>query len=135
MLLSAMYPRGSSSICLQPPRICIEIDSVELPPDFDESAEQFDISLDSGATLSVLADLARFERTKDKLLCKGSFTLANGSVTPFEPGNDLTRVTFGLLNFPAFLGEEYQPPKDIEEFEKGYQRRDFLILEASPLGD
>ena len=114
------------------PRICIEIDSVELPPDFDESAEQFDILLDSGATLSVLADLARFERTKDKLLCKGSFTLANGSVTPFEPGNDLTRVTFGLLNFPAFLGEEYQPPKTIEEFEKGYQRRDFVILEASP---
>ena len=114
------------------PRICIEIGSVELSPDFDESAEQFDISLDSGATLCVLPDLARFERTKDKLLCKGSFTLANGSVTPFEPGNDLTRVTFGILNFPAFLGEEYQPPKTIEEFGKGYQRRDFVILEASP---
>ena len=114
------------------PRICIEIDSVVLPPDFHESAEQFDISLDSGATFSVLPDLARFERTKDKLLCKGFFTLADRSGTPFEPGNGLIRVTFGLLNFPAFLGEEYQPPKTIEEFKKGYQRRDFVILEASP---
>ena len=54
------------------PRISIEIDSVQLPSDFDESAGAFDISLDSGATFSVRPDLVRFERTKDKLLCKGS---------------------------------------------------------------
>ena len=114
------------------PRICIEIDSVELPSDFDESAGAFDISLDSGATFSVRPDLVTFERTKDKLLCKGSFTLANGSVTPIQPGDELAEVQFGLLNFPAFLGEEYQPPKTIEEFKKGYQRRDFVKLEASP---
>ena len=114
------------------PRICIEIDSVELPSDFDESAGAFDISLGSGATFSVRPDLVRFERTKDKLLCKGSFTLANGSVTPMQPVDELTEVQFGLLNFPAFLGEEYQPPKTIEEFKRGYQRRDFVKLEASP---
>ena len=114
------------------PRICIEIDSVQLPSEFDESAGAFDISLDSGATFSVRPDLVRFERTKDKLLCKGSFTLANGSVTPKQPVDELTEVRFGLLNFPAFLGEEYQPPKTIEEFKKGYQRRDFVKLEASP---
>ena len=113
------------------PRICIEIDSVQLPSDFDESAGAFDISLDSGATFSVRPDLVRFERTKDKLLCKGSFTLANGSVTPIQPVDELTEVQFGLLNFPAFLGEEYQPPKTIEEFKKGYQRRDFIKLQAS----
>ena len=114
------------------PRICIEIDSVELPSDFDESAGAFDVSLGSGATFSVGLDLVRFERTKDKLLCKGSFTLANGSVTPIQPVDELTEVQFGLLNFPAFLGEEYQPPKTIEEFKRGYQRRDFVKLEASP---
>ena len=114
------------------PRICIEIDSVELPSDFDESAGAFDVSLGSGATFSVRPDLVRFERTKDKLLCKGSFTLANGSVTPMQPVDELTEVQFGLLNFPAFLGEEYQPPKTIEEFKRGYQRRDFVKLEASP---
>ena len=114
------------------PRICIEIDSVQLPSDFNESAGAFDISLDSGATFSVRPDLVRFERTKDKLLCKGSFTLANGSVTPIQPVDELTEVQFGLLNFPAFLGEEYQPPKTIEEFKRGYQRRDFVKLEASP---
>ena len=114
------------------PRICIEIDSVQLPSDFDESAGAFDISLDSGATFSVRPDLVRFERIKDKLLCKGSFTLANGSVTPIQPVDELTEVQFGLLNFPAFLGEEYQPPKTIEEFKRGYQRRDFVKLEASP---
>ena len=114
------------------PRICIEIDSVQLPSDFDESAGAFDISLDSGATFSVRPDLVRFERTKDKLLCKGSFTLANGSVTPIQPVDELTEVQFGLLNFPAFLGEEYQPPKTIEEFKRGYQRRDFVKLGASP---
>ena len=113
------------------PRICIEIDSVQLPSDFDESAGAFDISLDSGATFSVRPDLVRFERPKDKLLCKGSFTLANGSVTPIQPVDELTEVQFGLLNFPAFLGEEYQPPKTIEEFKKGYQRRDFIKLQAS----
>ena len=113
------------------PRIGIEIDSVQLPPDFDESAGAFDISLDSGATFSVRPDLVRFERTKDKLLCKGSFTLVNGSVTPIQPVDELTEVQFGLLNFPAFLGEEYQPPKTIEEFRRGYQRRDFVKLEAS----
>ncbi len=114
------------------PRICIEIDSVQLPSDFDESAGAFDISLDSGATFSVRPDLVRFERTKDKLLCKGSFTLANGSVTPIQPVDELTEVQFGLLNFPAFRGEEYQPPKTIEEFKRGYQRRDVVKLEASP---
>ena len=114
------------------PRICIEIDSVQLPSDFDESPGAFDISLDSGATFSVRPDLVRFERTNDKLLCKGSFTLANGSVTPIQPVDELTEVQFGLLNFPAFLGEEYQPPKTIEEFKRGYQRRDFVKLEASP---
>ena len=113
------------------PRICIEIDSVQLPTDFDESAGAFDISLDSSAIVSVRPDTVRFERTKDKLLCKGSFTLANRSVTPIQPGDDLTEVQFGLLNFPAFLGEEYQPPKTIEEFKKGYQRRDFVKLQAS----
>ena len=113
------------------PRICIEIDSVQLPSDFDESAGAFDISLDSGATFSVRPDLVRFERTKDKLLCKGSFTLANGSVTPIQPVDELTEVQFGLLNFLAFLGEEYQPPKTIEEFKKGYQRRDLIKLQAS----
>ena len=113
------------------PRICLEIDSVQLPSDFDESAGAFDISLDSGATFSVRTDLVRFERTKDKLLCKGSFTLANGSVTPVQPVDKLTEVQFGLLNFPAFLGEEYQPPKTIEEFKRGYQRRDFIKLQAS----
>ena len=113
------------------PRICIEIDSVQLPSDFDESAGAFDISLDSGATFSVRPDLVRFERTKDKLLCKGSFTLANGSVTPIQPVDELTEVQFGLLNFPAFLGEDYQPPKTIEEFKKGYQRCDFIKLQAS----
>ena len=113
------------------PRICIEIDNVQLPSDFDELAGAFDISLDSGATFSVRPDLVRFERTKDKLLCKGSFTLANGSVTPIQPVDELTEVQFGLLNFPAFLGEEYQPPKTIEEFKKGYQRRDFIKLQAS----
>ena len=114
------------------PRICIEIDSVQLPSDFDESVGAFDFSLDSGATFSVCPDLGRFERTKDKLLCKGSFTLANGSVTPMQPLDELTEVQFGLLNFPAFLGEEYQPPKTIEEFKRGYQRRDSVRLEASP---
>ena len=114
------------------PRIGIEIDSVQLPSDFDESAGAFDVSLDSGATFSVCPDLVRFERIKDKLLCKGSFTLANGSVTPMQPADELTEVKFGLLNFPAFLGEEYQPPKTIEEFRKGYQRRDCIKLEASP---
>ena len=114
------------------PRICIEIDSVQLPSEFDESAGAFDISLDSGATFSVRPDLVRFERTKDKLLCKGSFTLANGSVTPIQPVDELTEIQFGLLNFPAFLGEEYQPPKTIEEFKRGYQRRAFVKLEASP---
>ena len=114
------------------PRICIEIDSVQLQSDFDESAGAFDISLDSGATFSVRPDLVRFERIKDKLLCKGSFTLANGSVTPIQPVDELTEVQFGLLNFPAFLGEEYQPPKTIEEFKRGYQRRDFVKLEAWP---
>ena len=79
------------------PRICIEIDSVQLPSDFDESAGAFDISLDSGATFSVRPDLVRFERTKDKLLCKGSFTLVNGSVTPIQPVDELTEVQFGLL--------------------------------------
>ena len=113
------------------PRICIEIDSVQLPSDFDEWSGAFDISLDSGATFSVRPDLVRFERTKDKLLCKGSFTLANGPVTPIQPGDELTEVQFGLLNFPAFLGEEYQPPKTIEEFKKGYQRRDVIKLQAS----
>ena len=113
------------------PRICIEIDSVQLPSDFDESAGAFDISLDSGAIFSVRPDLVRFERIKDKLLCKGSFTLANGSVTPIQPVDGLIEVQFGLLNFPAFLGEEYQPPKTIEEFKKGYQRRDFIKLQAS----
>ena len=114
------------------PRICIEIDSVQLPSDFDESAGAFDISLDSGATFSVRPDHVRFERTKDKLFCKGSFTLASGSVTPIQPVDELTEVQFGLLNFPAFLGEEYQPPKTIEECKRGYQRRDFVKLEASP---
>ena len=114
------------------PRICIEIDSVQLPSDFDESAGAFDISLDSDATFSIHPDLVRFERTKDKLLCKGSFTVANGSVTPMQPVGELTEVQFSLLNFPAFLGEEYQPPKTIEEFRRGYQRRDFVKLEASP---
>ena len=113
------------------PRIRIEIDSVQLPSDFDESAGAFDISLDSGATFSVRPDLVTFERTKDKLLCKGSFTLANESVTPIQPGDELAEVQFGLLNFPAFSGEEYQPPKTIEEFRKGYQRRDFIKLQAS----
>ena len=42
------------------PRICIEIDSVQLPSDFDESAGAFDISLDSGVTFSVRPDLVRF---------------------------------------------------------------------------
>ena len=49
-----------------------------------------------------------------------------------QPVGELTEVQFGLLNFPAFLGEEYQPPKTIEEFRRGYQRRDFVKLEASP---
>ena len=114
------------------PRICIDIDGVELPSDFDESAGTFDFSLDSGATFSVRPDLGRFERAKDKLLCGGSFTLANGSVTPMRPADKLTEVQFGILNFPAFLGEEYQPPKTIEEFKMGYQRRDIVKLEASP---
>ncbi len=114
------------------PRICIEIDSVQLPSEFDESAGTVDISLDSGATFSTHPDLVRFDRTKDELLCKGSFTVANGPVTPMQPVGELTEVQFGLLNFPAFLGEEYQPPKTIEEFRRGYQRRDFIKLEASP---
>ena len=114
------------------PRISIEIDSVQLPSDFDESAGVFDISLDSGVIFSVHPDLARFERTKDKLLCEGSFTLAKGSVTPMKSVDGLTEVQFGLLNFPSFLGNEYQPPKTIEEFRRGYQRRDFVRLEASP---
>ena len=113
------------------PRICIEIDSVQLPSDFDGLAGSFDISLDSGATFSVRPDLVRFERIKDKRLCKGSFTLANGSVTPIQPVDELTEVQFGLLNFPAFWGEEYQPPKTIEEFRNGYQSRDFVKLQAS----
>ena len=124
---------GQVMLHLSPtPRIGIEIDSVQLPSDFDELAGAFDISLDSAATFSVRPDLVRFERIKDKLLCKGSFTLANGSVTPIQPVDGLIEVQFGLLNFPAFLGEEYQPPKTIEEFKKGYQRRDFIKLEASP---
>ena len=114
------------------PRICIEIDSAQLPSDFNESAGAFEISLDSGATFSNHPDRVRFDRIKDKLLCKGSFTVANGSVTPMQPVGELTEVQFGLLNFPAFLGEDYQPPKTIEEFRRGYQRRDFVKLEASP---
>ena len=95
------------------PRICIEIDSVQLPSDFDESAGAFDISLDSSATFSVRPDLVRFERTKDKLLCKGSFTLARihrrtgmdgvrtaeggdrGSYRRDDPGSNLGRREVG----------------------------------------
>ena len=113
------------------PRICIEIDRVQLPSDFNESAGTFDILLDSGATLNVRPDRVRFERTKDKLFCKGCFTLVGGPVTPIQLDDELTEVQFGLLNFPAFLGEEYQPPTTIEEFKKGYHRRDFIKLQAS----
>ena len=127
-----MYPHRSCSIYLRHRVSALKLRASNSPSDFDESAGAFDISLDSGATFSVRPDLVRFERTKDKLLCKGSFTLANGSVTPIQPFSmQLTEVQFDLLNFPAFLGEEYQPPKTIEEFRKGYQRRDFIKLLAS----
>ena len=95
-------------------------------------AEGFELSLNSGTTLGVRTDPTRYEFTRGKLLCKGPFILASQPVTVIEPRNDLQEVQFGLLNFPAFLGEEYQPPKTIEEFKRGYQRRDFVKLEASP---
>ena len=113
------------------PRIWIEIDRVQLPSDFNESSETFDILLDSGTTLSVRPDFVTFERIKDKLFCKGSFALAGRPVTPVQPDDGITEVQFGLLNFPAFLAEEYQPPTTIEEFNKGYRRRDFFKLQAS----
>ena len=115
------------------PRIHIEFDNIELPSDFDVSAEELDISLNSGTTFGVRTDLTRYEFSSGKLLCKGPFILARQSVvTVIEPGNDLKEVQFGLLNFPDFLGEEYLPPKTSKEIKEGYQRRDFVKLEASP---
>ena len=115
------------------PRIHIEFDNIELPSDFDVYAEGLDISLNSGTTFGVRTNLTRYEFSRGKLLCKGPFILARQSVvTVIEPRNDLKEVQFGLLNFPDFLGEEYLPPKTIKEFKEGYQRRDFVKLEASP---
>ena len=116
-------------LCLSPtPRIRIEFDSIELPPEFDVLNESLSISLDSSVTFRVTTDSTRYELTKGKLVCQGPFTLADQLVTAIEPGNCMKEIQFGLLNFPGFLGEEYLLP---ESSKSGYQRRDVVKLEAS----
>ena len=114
------------------PRIHFEFDNIELPSDFNVIDEGFDISLNCGMAVGVRTDNTRYEFTREKLICKGPFILAEQQDLPVRTGKDLQEVQFGLVNFPGFLGEEYLPPKTIEEFRKGYQRRDFVKLEACP---
>ena len=111
------------------PRIYLDIESVELPSEFDATIALFDISLSSGVTFSVSTNPTKYEYAKGKLFCSGPFILANEIVDSMEPENGINEVQFGLLNFPGFLGEEYLPPNSIKE---GYQRRDIVKLEAFP---